>query len=166
MANSSPSTPPNAAGTTVGVGLNDSDVATGYFIDGNGATRGFVRFADGSFNAPLIAPNDNSGYTRGLGINNTGTVVGDFLQTGNNTSQFHGYILKNGNYTQYDIGGPVSTSLFGINNNGHLAGTFGSSVQPNQGFLDKNGVVETFTVNPALPLFALGLNDLDQVVGQ
>jgi hypothetical protein len=157
----------DAPGTgTIGNGINDSDVVAGQYTATGGATVGFVRFTNGTFNAPIIAPGDNSNFTRSLGLNNAGIVVGDFLTTtAGPVFTFHGYFLQGGSFTQYDIGGPVSTTVSGINNKGHFAGTFGSTVQPNEAFLNKNGVVETFTLNPALPFFGSALNDKDQVVG-
>jgi probable HAF family extracellular repeat protein len=151
---------------TIGNGINDFGVVAGQYTATGGATVGFVRAANGSFNAPIIAPGDNSNFTRSLGLNNAGTVVGDFITTTPGpVVTFHGYFLSGGSFTQYDIGGPVSTTVSGINNKGHFAGTFGSTVQPNQAFLNKNGVVETFTLDPTLPFFGVGLNDKDQVVG-
>src|SRR5690349_9908705 len=46
----------------------------GAFIDSSGVTRGFIRFSDGSFSAPIVDPNDAVGFTEGRGINNSRTV--------------------------------------------------------------------------------------------
>src|SRR5262249_13998399 len=69
-------------------------------------------------------------------------------------------------FTQFDIGGPVSTSIVGINDNGDIVGTFGSSVQPNQGFLRVGSTVTTFNIAGANGVFGIKINNLDQVVGQ
>ena len=48
-------------------------------------------------------------------------VVGDFLGSDNS---YHGYTYVGGAYMQYDVDKAVaSTSLFGINNAGHLVGS-------------------------------------------
>jgi hypothetical protein len=39
---------------TVPSGINDRDDITGYYVDSNGVTRGFVRFANGTFSAPIV----------------------------------------------------------------------------------------------------------------
>ena len=58
--------------------INERGDIVGEFIDSSGVVRGFVRFSDGSFSAPIVDPNDTVGFTEGRGINNSGTVVGDY----------------------------------------------------------------------------------------
>ena len=155
------------AGATRPTGINDSGVVVGNILTG-GVTQGFIRFADGTFSAPLVHPDDNQNFTRALGISNSGTVVGDFLHFDPSppVSTFHGYKLTGGTFTQYDHGGPFSTVLTGINDSGHLAGVFGSSVQANQGFLDTGGGPVDFAPAGATSTFVNGLNNLDHAVGQ
>ena len=50
--------------------INERGDIVGAFIDSNGVTRGFVRFSNGSFSAPIVDPNDTVGFTEGRGINN------------------------------------------------------------------------------------------------
>lgn len=150
---------------TAGSGINDFIEVTGFSF-GSGATHGFIRNPNGTFNGPFSAPGDNQGFTRGLGINNAGVVVGDYLNLNGNTFTYHGYILVGNIFTQYDHGGPFSTSLFGINNAGHLVGTFGSNAQPNRPFIDQNGVITDINIPGATSAFGFGINDFDQIVGQ
>ena len=65
-------------------------------------TRGFVRFSDGSFSAPIVDPNDTVGFTEGRGINNSRTVCGDYATSDGN---IHGFFLSGGTFTEYDIPG-------------------------------------------------------------
>ena len=58
--------------------INERGDIVGEFIDSSGVVRGFVRFSDGSFSAPIVDPNDTVGFTEGRGINNSRTVVGDY----------------------------------------------------------------------------------------
>jgi hypothetical protein len=51
---------------------------------GQAPTEGFEALPSGSF-LPIIAPNDNVGYTRALGINNSGTIVGDYEEYADST---------------------------------------------------------------------------------
>ena len=67
------------------------------------------------------AGSDN--YTRALGINDSGEVVGDFLDSDGVT--YHGFTYVKGTYKQYDVGGNVSTSIFGVNAAGDFAGAGG-----------------------------------------
>jgi hypothetical protein len=156
--------PPNG---TLGSAINNNGVVAGYYINAaNTVTQGFQRNADGTLVAPIIAPGDNANSTRALGINASGTVVGDFLTSSGGTDTFHGF-FKNGNaFTQFDIGGPVSTSIFGINDVGSFTGAFGSVNQTNQAFTVIGGVTTMFGVAGGTSVFGLAINNLNQVVGQ
>ena len=70
-----------------------------------GVTRGFVRFSNGSFSAPIVDPNDTVGFTEGRGINNSGTVVGDYAASDGND---HGFFLSGGTFTEYDVPGMLN----------------------------------------------------------
>jgi hypothetical protein len=67
--------------------INERGDIVGVFIDSNGVARGFVRFSDGSFSAPIVDPNDTVGFTEGRGINNPRTVVGDYVTSDGNRSR-------------------------------------------------------------------------------
>src|SRR5215469_9868604 len=53
--------------------INEKGDIVGNFIDSSGVERGFVRFSDGSFSAPIVDPNDTVGFTDARAINNPGT---------------------------------------------------------------------------------------------
>jgi hypothetical protein len=134
------------------------------FVDAtSGATEGFERFTDGSLSAPIVDPNDTGNFTRAFGVNNAGTIVGDYLNVADNA--FHGYLLSGGSFTTFDHGGPFSTTLTGINDKGDLVGVFGSNAQPNQSFVDIGGTITDFTPSGAANSFALAINNSDQTVG-
>ena len=155
--------PPNS---TFGLGINNGGVVVGYYVNAAGTvTQGFQRNADGTLVTGIVAPGDNTNTTQLFGLNNAGAAVGTFLTLTGNTNTFHGFTKVGNTFTQYDVGGPVSTSTSGINDLGHTAGTFGSTVQPNQGFLLIGNVMTTISVAGASALFGTGLNNLDQVVG-
>src|SRR5215467_16408280 len=50
--------------------INDRGDIVGTYLDSNLVSRGFVRFSDGSFSAPIVEPNDTVGFTQARGINN------------------------------------------------------------------------------------------------
>src|SRR5437899_2164269 len=85
--------------------INERGDIVGEFIDSSGVVRGFVRFSDGSFSAPIVDPNDTVGFTEGRGINNSGTVCGDYASPDGNN---HGFFLSGGTFTEYDIRFPVA----------------------------------------------------------
>src|SRR5207248_8946977 len=120
----------------------------GVFIDSNGVTRAFVRFSDGSFSAPIVDPNDTVGFTEGRGINNPGTVCGDYLGSDGNN---HGFFLSGGTFTEYDVPGAVSTAVLGINNPADFAGTIVDASGLQQAFVSVGGTITPFSV-PGTPL--------------
>ena len=54
--------------------INERGDIVGEYIDSTGVVRGFVRFSNGTFSAPIVDPNDTVGFTEGRGINISGTV--------------------------------------------------------------------------------------------
>src|SRR5258708_34560321 len=101
--------------------INDGGDIVGIYVDSLGVTRGFVRFSDGSFSAPIVDPNDTVGFTEGRGINNSATVCGDYATSDGN---LHGFFLSGGTFTEYDVPGAVFTAVLGINNPADFAGPF------------------------------------------
>ena len=101
--------------------INERGDIVGVFIDSSGVVRGFVRFSDGSFSAPIVDPNDTVGFTEGRGINNSRTVVGDYATSDGND---HGFFLSGGTFTEYDVPGAVTTNVLGINDPGDFTGMF------------------------------------------
>jgi hypothetical protein len=153
---------PGSGNSTTPFGINAIGDIAGDYLDPAGVRRGFIRYSDGSFSAPIVEPNDTGNYTRCRGINSNGVVVGDYF--GDNA--YHGFILENGVFTEYDISSDVSTDLFGINDSGDLCGGFGSATQANEGFIDVDGIVTTFAVPGNTATYALGINSSDMIVGQ
>ena len=78
---------PGTGNQTLPQKINERGDVVGVFIDSNGVTRAFVRFSDGSFSAPIVDPNDTVGFTEGRGINNSGTVNGDYFGSDGNHSR-------------------------------------------------------------------------------
>ncbi len=154
---------PGAGNSTTPFGINGNGDIAGDYLDTSNVRRGFVRFSDGSFSPPIVAPNDTGNFTRARGINNAQTVTGDFFTVAGNA--FHGYFLNGGVFTQFDFGGPFSTGVFGINDGGDFVGAFGSNAQPNQAFVNIGGTSTVISIPGAFDSQALGINNSDQVVG-
>src|SRR5438067_13724643 len=68
---------PGTGNSTEPANINDTNDIVGTYIDSNGAWRGFVRFRNGNFSAPIVDPNDSCNYTAGRGINNSRLVCGE-----------------------------------------------------------------------------------------
>lgn len=58
---------PDAFAYTSAQAINEKGDITGTYYDANGALRGFIRYRDGSFSPPIIAPNDTGESTQAEG---------------------------------------------------------------------------------------------------
>src|SRR5215468_875409 len=56
---------PGAGNSTLPQKINERGDIVGEFTDSNAVARGFVRFSDGSYSAPIVDPNDTVGFTEG-----------------------------------------------------------------------------------------------------
>src|SRR5260370_14267399 len=110
---------PGTGNSTLPQKINERGDIVGVFLDSNGVSRGFVRFSNGSSSAPIVDPNDTVGFTEGRGINNLGTVCGDYLGSDGN---LHGFFLSGGTFTEYDVPGAVGTDVLGINDAASFTG--------------------------------------------
>ena len=152
---------PGTGNSTLPQKINERGDIVGEFIDSNGVVRGFVRFSDGSFSAPIVDPNDTVGFTEGRGINNSRTVCGDYATSDGN---LHGFFLSGGTFTEYDVPGAVSTAVLGINNPADFAGTFVDASGLQQAFVSVGGTVTLFSVPAAPATLAYDINDSKRLV--
>src|SRR5437764_4228777 len=114
---------PGTGNLTLPQKISEKGDIVGEYIDSSGVTRGFVRFRNGSFSAPIVDPNDTVGFTEGRGINNSGTVAGDYVISDGTR---HSFFLSGGTFTEYDVPGAVQTNLLSINDPGDFTGTVDS----------------------------------------
>src|SRR5712692_4670284 len=141
--------------------INERGDIVGEFIDSNGVSRGFIRFSNGSFSAPIVDPNDTVGFTEGRGINNSRTVCGDYVGSDGNT---HGFFLSGGTFTEYDVPGALSDTVLGINDPADFAGGFDAGSGIFQGFVSVGGTITSFSVPGAILTLAYQLNNSKQLV--
>ena len=152
---------PGTGNSTEPQKITEKGDIVGIFLDSLGVSRGFVRFSNGSFSAPIVDPNDTVGFTEGRGINNPGTVVGDYATSDGNN---HGFFLSGGTFTEYDIPGALSTDVFGINDAGDFTGTFSDDDVTLQAFVSVGGTVTSFSVPAATATLAYQINNSKQLV--
>jgi hypothetical protein len=141
--------------------INDRGDIVGVFVDSLGVTRGFVRFSDGSFSAPIVDPNDTVGFTQGRGINNSRTVCGDY---GTSDANSHGFFLSGGTFTEYDVPGALSTDVLGINDAADFAGDFSDDDVTQQAYVSVGGTITSFSVPAATATLAYQLNNSNKLV--
>jgi hypothetical protein len=142
---------PGTGNLTLPQKINERGDIVGEFIDPNGVTRGFVRFSNGSFSAPIVDPNDTVGFTEGRGINNSRTVVGDYASSDGN---IHSFFLSGDTFTEYDVPGAATTVVLGINDAGDFTGGFDPGSGIFQGFIGRGGTITSFNVPAAISTLA------------
>jgi hypothetical protein len=101
------------------LGVNDSNIAVGFYTDAAGVTHGYTyNIAAHTFSANINAPSA-VGNTTAAAINNAGEIAGFYTDTAGN---FHGFIDNGGSFTTLDASGAMDTSLLGLNNLGEAVG--------------------------------------------
>ena len=152
------------------VSVNDNQWIVGNYITGSGSTQRTTGFLNvpGSASQSLVYP-DSKDYTRADGINNSGTIVGDYFGS---DGVYHGYTYSGGSFSEpFNLPGfnektkKFSTSLFGISNNGSLAGAANPSGSV-EGFVQIGSTVFTFYGAGTDNTYAYAVNDAGTAVGQ
>src|SRR6267142_3291399 len=152
---------PGAGNLTLPQKINERGDVVGEFIDSSGVTRGFVRFSDGSFSAPIVDPNDTVGFTEGRGINNSRTVAGDYVISDGTA---HSFFLSGGTFTEYDVPGALETLVLGINDAGDFTGDFNDGNGILQAFINVGGTITSFSVPGAILTAAYEINNSEELV--
>ena len=154
------------------LGVNDSDVAVGFYTNGQGSNRGYeYDIRTHQFTRVLVpgAPGGQAGPSlTAAGINNHGDVAGFYNKT---SSQVDAFLrLHNGRFITLAVPGAAMTQAFGVNDrdevvgayttgSGNNAQTHGFTWRPGHGFstVDDPHGVGTTTIN--------GVNDAGDLVG-
>ena len=152
------------------LGVNDSNVAVGFYTDANGVTHGYTYTigAVSPFSPNINDPNAGTGTGQGTtaaAINNAGNIAGFYVDA---TGKFNGFLDIGGTFTTIDPIGATSTMLLGLNNEGFAVGTYVDSSNVMHGLLydiatntfqniDDPFGIGTTTIN--------GINDKNQLVG-
>jgi hypothetical protein len=148
------------------LGVNDRDVAVGFYTDANGNNHGYeYNIRSGRFAAVT-----ESGVTSltAAAINNLDQVAGFYTNAA--TGNTDGFLKANGRFTDLAVPGASATMALGLNIRDEVVGTYtvgsGSSAvmhgftwTPQHGFasLDDPHGMGTTTIN--------GVNDFGQLVG-
>lgn len=121
-------------------GLNNNGDVAGTYKDATGKQHGFVVTRTGSV-YPIDAPVPGTAYTQVWGINEAGDLVGAYAAP----SVSHGFILRHGQFTSFDVPGATFTAGYGINTEGDVTGHYGTPPAGKmRGFLLRNGEFTTF----------------------
>ena len=179
---------PSGVGT-LALALNDSGQVVGSYYIGtapfthpggplaNEDEDGFI-YSNGTFTTlhdPSAAHGTvywGTGGTRAFAINNSGQVVGVYIDA-NETP--HGFLYNNGTYTALDdpsagTGAGQGTQATGINNGGQIIGGYVDANGNDHGFIYSNGAYTTLDdplagSGPNQGTFVSAINNAGQVVG-
>jgi hypothetical protein len=148
------------------LGVNDSNVAVGFYTNAAGITYGYTyNIASKAFSANIVDPDGNGTNTTAAAINNSGEIAGSFTSA---TGATEGFLDNSGTFTTVDVPGSMATFLLGLNNTGEAVGYDIDAAGNMHGIIcntsslmctqvdDPNGIGTT-TFN--------GVNDLGQIVG-
>ena len=101
------------------LGVNDRNIAVGFYVDTAGATHGYIYNISGGFFSLNIDDPNGVGATTAAAINNRDQIAG-FYTDGNGVT--HGFFLNAGVFTTIDAANATATSLLGLNNFGEAVG--------------------------------------------
>ena len=152
---------PGTGNSTLPQKINDQGDVAGYYTDSAGVTRGFVRFRNGSFSAPIVDPNGDGFRTELRGINNRRVVCGYSL----NANFAHGFLLSGQTFTPFDIAGALDTYIYALNEAGDFGGEFDSTGNPGQAYVNLGGTLTVFSVPGAAVTIAFDINNAREVAG-
>jgi hypothetical protein len=155
------------------LGVNDTPVAVGFFLDAACNAHGYTYEFFTNTYTKVSLPFSGLMSSTAAGINNSGVICGFFTDTAGNS---HGFFGVQGAFTKVDVPTKVGTgtTFFGINNNGLIVG-FATKNGASVGIVfDANTGVTTIVNDPHAnnqPAFGVtgtiinGVNDDGSLVG-
>jgi uncharacterized membrane protein len=148
---------------TAVTGINSfSDLVGTYNADGGAKNaQGFI-FSNGTFTT-LSVP--GATVTGPNGINDTGSVVGVYLDENSNSGSDQGFLYSGGAFTTLNFPGATGTGALGINNHGQIVGFYFDSFGITYSFIHSDGVFQQLTVPGCDDSFAYGINNHSDIVG-
>ena len=100
------------------LGVNDNNVAVGFYIDAGGVTHGYTfDIATETYSPNIDFP--TAGNATAAAINNQGTIVGFYTDA---AGAVHGFADIGGLFKTIDGPGATTTNLLGVNNHGMAVG--------------------------------------------
>ena len=147
------------------LGVNDEDVAVGFYTDAAGNTHGYEYNIATNQYSSVVDPNAPGATLTAAAINGRGDVAGFYTNPA--TGNTDGFLLRHGQLTDLAVPGATTTMALGVNNFDEVVGTYTDAAGNMHGFTwtarhgfttvdDPNGIGTT-TIN--------GVNDFGQLVG-
>jgi|SRR5579859_311618 len=145
------------------VGVNDRDIAVGFYNDASGNSHGYTyNIRTGKFSADINDPSGVSTVT--AAINNRGELAGFYTDAG---GTIHGFFDKHGVFTTVDAPNASETELLGLNDRGIAVGfDIVNGVTHGLIYNVRTGVFTTLDdPNASGSTILNGLNDKGDIVG-
>ncbi len=158
----SPITIPGAR-STVPQGINKHGSIVG-IVFGPSGQKGFLS-DHGAFTVFDVPLSTGVCLTSAYTINNSGQIVGEYLDRCEVGNRQHGFLYAEGEFTSIDFPGALGTVANGINNQGHMVGTFSSTVLGFGSFIYVDGQFIELEVPSAFITVALAINKAGQIAG-
>ena len=155
----------NGVKTNQLLGINDTNVAVGFYVDTAGATHGYTfNLQSNTYSANIDDPN-GVGTTTAAAINDLDQIVG-FYVDGNGVT--HGFFENGGVFKTIDAKNATATSLLGLNTFGEAVGFDIDQAGNMHGIICNLSTGVTKEVDDPRGIGTTtfnGLNDLGQIVG-
>jgi uncharacterized membrane protein len=148
------------------LGINDSDVAVGFYTDANGINHGYEYDANASRFAAVTDPNAPDASLTAAAINDLGHVAGFYTNPA--TGNTDGFLLnRHGQFTELAVPGAASTSALGVNIRDEVVGVYSDAAGNMHGFTwtARHGFSTVDDPNGAGTTTINGVNDFGQLVG-
>jgi hypothetical protein len=155
------------------LGVNDHDVAVGFYLNGAGTSRGYTYNIKTHHFALVTEPGAPTGgkapALSANAINNAGAVAGSFTASGGVTKAF--LKLPGGTFHVIAVPGATATAAFGVNDNDTVVGTYTDGTgggATTHGFIWRIGGSLTTKVDDPNGIGATtlnGVNDEGDIVG-
>jgi len=148
---------PGTPFSTLG-GINDLGELAGSVFPLGGEPKGIVI----SHGTPQVFTYPDSQFTRALGINNWGQIVGQY----SDATGLHGFVGRPDHLHSIDVPGGSQTEADAINDWGQIVGFYTDATGNSHGFLETpQGQFNTIDVPAGSETTVTGINDWGQMVG-
>ena len=136
----------------------------GTYRDANNKRHGFTWRKGAFVNLFINVPGDDPVLgTVALGINDRGQIVGDYVDAKHGNR--HGFLLRHGVYTAFDVPSAVITVAEGINDIGTIAGAYVDAGGVAHGFVLSEGVYTAIDEPGAASTQIFSVNNRGEIVG-
>ena len=149
------------------LGVNDHDVAVGFFTNASGQNRGYTYNINTRKFGRVQAPGAGLGPSlTAAGINNSGDIAGFYNKTANTVDAF--LKLHTGRFITLAFPGAAMTQAFGVSDSDEVVGAYTTgtgNAAVTHGFIWQNGTFASVDISGGSATTINGVNDEGDLVG-